>query len=58
MPKRFGPQHIKNGYAAMGGNKRRPIYKGTTTRTVAESIAAARRTAQREAAARSSKKGK
>lgn len=27
MAKRFGAQHAANGYAAMGGAKRRPKYK-------------------------------
>lgn len=27
MARKFGPQHMKSGYAAMGGNKNRPIFK-------------------------------
>lgn len=27
MSKHFGPQHVKNGYAAMGNSRRRPKYK-------------------------------
>ena len=57
MAKHFGPQHIRNGYAAMGGAMGRPIYGGVNSqRTVAESIAAERRKAVREANARKSKK--
>lgn len=56
MPRRFGPQNIKNGYAAMGGNKRRPIYPSVQNRSVSEAIAAAKRTAARMAAASKSKK--
>lgn len=26
MAKHFGPQHAKNGYAAMGKHRNRPIY--------------------------------
>lgn len=26
MARHFGPQHVKDGYAAMGGNLKRPIY--------------------------------
>lgn len=26
MARHFGPQHVKNGYAAMGGSLKRPIY--------------------------------
>ena len=56
MARHFGPQHIHNSYAAMGLNTRgRPIHKRGKTRSVAESIAAARQAAAREAA-RSKKK--
>jgi hypothetical protein len=51
----FGPQHLKNGYAGMGSALGRPYYSGATQRTVADAIAAARRTAAREAAARKKK---
>lgn len=56
MPRKFGPQNIKNGYAAMGGNLRRPRYPSAVTRSVADSIAAARRAAAQEAKMRSTKK--
>jgi hypothetical protein len=52
MPKHFGPQNIKNGYAAMGGRGtlRRPIYAGVNSqRSVADAIAEARRHAAAEA---------
>lgn len=56
MARHFGPQHIKNGYAAMGNARGRPIYKGVNKlRTVAQAIAEARHAAAR-AAARSVKK--
>lgn len=46
MAKRFGAQHIRNGYAAMGGAASRPIYSGFNKKTtVADSIAKARRQA-------------
>lgn len=52
MARHFGPQHIKNGYAAMGGSLRRPLYAGVNAgKTIAESIAAERRRAARMAAA-------
>lgn len=56
MPRHFGPQHAKNGYAAMGGSMRQPRYSNPSGRSVAESIAAARRVAAREAAAKTKKK--
>lgn len=57
MTRHFGAQHIANGYAAMGKHPRRPIHKGTNTgRSVAESIAAERHKAVREANARKSNK--
>jgi hypothetical protein len=57
MARHFGAQHMHNGYAAMGGALGRPIYKGASTgKTIAESIAAERRKAAREAAARKNKK--
>lgn len=50
MAKHYGPQHIANGYAAMGGNKKRPIYGGfNRKRTVAEAIAHSRAAAFRQA---------
>lgn len=57
MSRHFGPQHIRNGYAAMGGSLRRPLYSGfNSQRTVAESIAAERAKAAREARAKAGKK--
>lgn len=43
--RQFGPQHIKNGYAEMGGDKRRPHYPSVRSRDLAASIAAERRKA-------------
>lgn len=54
--KRFTRRHIRNGYAAMGNSMRRPHYKGVSGRSVAEAIAAERRKAAREAAAKRNKK--
>ena len=52
MAKHFGAQHVKNGYAAMGGSLGRPIYSGVNTgKSIAESIVAERRRAARMAAA-------
>lgn len=46
----FGPQHLKNGYAGMGGAMGRPYYAGLTKkRSVHEAIDAARRQAAAEA---------
>jgi hypothetical protein len=56
MPKHFGPHNMKNGYAAMGNHPSRPRHPGMSGRSVAESIAAERRKAAREAAARKNKK--
>jgi hypothetical protein len=56
MPKHFGAQHVQNGYAAMGNHANRPRYAGMSNRSVADSIAAERRKAAREAAARKAKK--
>lgn len=57
MTKRFTiASNIRNGYAAMGNARQRPRYAGASGRSVAESIAAARRVAANEAKARSSKK--
>lgn len=50
MAKRFGAQHIKNGYAAMGGSRLRPVYAGFNSgRTVADAIARERAAAARAA---------
>jgi hypothetical protein len=52
MAKHFGAQHVKNGYASMGGALGRPVYGGVNTgKSIAESIAAERRRAARMAAA-------
>ena len=52
MAKHFGAQHIKNGYAAMGGALGRPKYSGVNSgKSIAEAIAAERRRAARMAAA-------
>lgn len=57
MARHFGAQHIVNGYAAMGGNKHRPKYSGfNSQRTVAESIAASRNAAARQARIKAGKK--
>lgn len=57
MARHFGAQHIKNGYAAMGQSLRRPIYAGVnSSRSVAESIAAARNAAARQAKIKAGKK--
>ena len=56
MARKFGPQHMKSGYAAMGGNKRRPIYGGINSGlSVAASIAKERAKAVRMANAKKSK---
>jgi len=47
---------LRRGYSYLGNSLRRPVTKGASNRTVSESIAAARRTAARQAAA-SKKKG-
>ena len=53
MTRKFGAQHIKNGYAAMGNALQRPRHKGMNKkRTVAEAIAA-----ERAASARALKMG-
>lgn len=49
MTRRFTAQHTASGYSAMGGSLARPRIGMGSTRTVAESIAAARRAAAREA---------
>lgn len=57
MAKHFGPQHVKNGYAAMGNAMGRPIYKGINTlRTTAQAIASERAKAARMANAKGKKK--
>lgn len=48
MARRFGAQHMRNGYAAMGGAMGRPIYKGVNSqRSIGEAIAAERAKAAR-----------
>jgi hypothetical protein len=50
MARHFGPQHVKNGYAAMGNALGRPIYKGINSqKTIAEAIALERERAKRQA---------
>jgi hypothetical protein len=56
MAKRFTCRHLKNGYAAMGGSRKRPYYPAAKGRTVAESIAKNRETAARMARAQGSKR--
>ena len=57
MARHFGAQHVKNGYAAMGGALHRPIYAGINSgRSIGEAIAAEARKAQRMANAKKSKK--
>lgn len=56
MARHFGPQHMKNGYAAMGAANGRPLYKyANKKRSVAESIAAERAKAIRMANANKKK---
>lgn len=55
MARKFGAQHTKNGYAAMGGSLRRPRIGGASNRSIKESIAAEARKAARMAAARKGK---
>ena len=50
MTRRFTAQHTKNGYAAMGGNLKRPRYKGIGNTSIADSIARERNKAARAAA--------
>lgn len=47
---------ITNGYAHLAGALKRPRMKGASTRSVADSIAAARRAAAREAASKKKNK--
>lgn len=50
MAKHFGPQHMHNGYAAMGGSLSRPRYAGVnSSKSVGEAIAAERARAARAA---------
>ena len=57
MARGFGAQHMRNGYAAMGGSLARPIYGGVNSgRTVAEAIAAERAAAARAAKISAKKK--
>lgn len=51
MPRHFSAQHTANGFAAMGNHKNRPRSSNPSGRSVADAIAAARRTAARMAAA-------
>jgi hypothetical protein len=45
MSRRFSAQHTASGFSAMGGNLSRPRLMGAKTRTIADSIAHARRVA-------------
>lgn len=56
MSKRFGAQHVANGYAAMGGSLRRPRYSNASGLSVADSIAKARHAAASEARRKATKK--
>lgn len=56
MARHFGPQHTKNGYAAMGGSSLRPVYANAGGRSVAEAIARERAMAARMAKAQGGKK--
>lgn len=59
MARHFGPQHMSNGYAAMGGSLKRPIYGGVNSnKSVAQAIAEERARAARIAKANSGKKKK
>lgn len=57
MPRHFGPQHMKNGYAAMGNSLKRPRYSNASGLSVGESIARARAAAARQAKIKAGKKG-
>lgn len=56
MSRHFGPQHMHNGYAAMGKSPRRPMYANAAGKSIAESIAAERARAARIAKANTKKK--
>lgn len=56
MARHFGPQHMKNGYAAMGKSRLRPNYAGAGGKSIAEAIAAERARAARIAKASAKKK--
>ena len=59
MSRHFGAQHTRNGYAAMGGSLRRPVYSGVNSgKSVAQAIAEERARAARIARANSGKKKK
>ena len=59
MPRHFGPQHVRSGYAAMGSAIGRPMYKGINKgRTVAQAIAEEKVRAMRIAKALQGKKKK
>lgn len=57
MAKHFTKRHVVNGYAAMGGNKRRPIYAGANNSKgdIKAAIEAEKRKAARMAAASKNK---
>ena len=56
MARRFGAQHMKNGYAAMGGSLKRPVYGHASGKSVAQAIAQERAAAARQAAIKAGKK--
>lgn len=59
MARHFGAQHVRNGYAAMGGSMARPHYSGMASgRSIGEAIAAERARAARIAKANSGGKKK
>lgn len=59
MPRHFGAQHTRNGYAAMGNSLRRPRYRGVNrNKSVAQAISEERARAVRIAKANSGKKKK
>lgn len=49
MARHFGAQHMHNGYAAMGGNLKRPRYAGISGQSIAQAIARERAKAARAA---------
>lgn len=50
MARHFGPQNMKNGFAAMGNHARRPIYGGVSGRSIQEAMAREKAKAMRAAA--------
>lgn len=56
MPRHFGPQNAKNGYAAMGSAMQRPRYSGLSGRDLRTAIEAERRRAARQVKINAGKK--